>query len=68
MKNKIEIRTIGGALLFSYECENNDVKKTLLWAIKQKANLRRANLQGADLEWAYLEGAYLEGAKKEVSP
>ena len=47
MKNKIEIRTIGGALLFSYECENNDVKKTLLRAIKQEANLREANLEGA---------------------
>ena len=52
MKNKIEIRTIGGALLFSYECENNDVKKTLL----------RAYLEGADLRWAYLEGANLQEA------
>jgi len=67
MKTKLEIRSIFGKVLFTYESEDNTIKKTLLEAIKKGANLtdaylRGANLQGANLQGAYLQGANLQGA------
>ena len=59
---KIEIKSIYGSVLFSYESENNTIKKTVEEAIKQRANLSRANLLGADLLGADLLGANLSGA------
>ena len=59
---KIEIKSIYGSVLFSYEKEENTVKQTLIEAVKNKADLRGAYLQGADLQGAYLQGAYLRGA------
>ena len=52
MKIKIDIKSIFGNVLFSFEKENNTIKDTL----------EEANLRGADLEGAYLEGAYLRNA------
>ena len=60
MKIKIDIKSIFGEVLFSFEKENNTIKDTL-----EEANLEGANLRGADLEGAYLEGADLEGAYLE---
>jgi uncharacterized protein YjbI with pentapeptide repeats len=57
MKTKIEIKDISGNILFTHECEDNSVKKTLEEAVRQRTDLR-----GADLCGAYLMGAYLSGA------
>ena len=63
MKNiKLEIKTFGGSILFSYESKDNTIKKTLLEAVKRGAYLRGAYLRGADLRGADLRGAYLRGA------
>ena len=62
MKTKIEIKSIFGEVLFSYEKENNTIKETLEEAVKSGANLRDANLRGANLCGANLRGAYLRDA------
>ena len=67
MKTKIEIKSIYGSVLFSYESEDNTTKKAVEEAIKQRANLSEADLSEANLSRAYLSGAnlsraYLSGA------
>ena len=72
MKTKIEIKSVFGSVLFSFEKENNTIKDTLQEAVRQDADLvdaylvgadlRGADLGGADLVGAYLRGAYLRGA------
>ena len=67
MKIKIDIKSIFGEVLFSFEKENNIIKDTLeeanfRGADLKRANLGRADLRGADLKGAYLRGAYLRGA------
>ena len=62
MKTKIEIKSIYGSVLFSYESENNTIKKTVEEAIKQRAYLSRVNLSGANLSGANLSGANLSRA------
>ena len=62
MKTKIEIKSVFGSVLFSFEKENNTIKDTLQEAVKQGADLRGANLRGANLSSADLRGAYLRGA------
>ena len=57
MKIKIDIKSIFGEVLFSFEKENNTIKDTL-----EEANLGGANLRGADLRDANLRGADLRGA------
>lgn len=57
MKVKIDIKTFSGSVLFSYESEDNTIKKTLEKAVLEGANLRGANLRGANLTGAYLRGA-----------
>jgi hypothetical protein len=65
---KIEIKDrYENNVLFSYECENNTVLKTLLEAIENGADLSEvglsfANLSGADLRSANLHRADLRGA------
>ena len=59
---KIDILSVYGKVLFSYEEENNTILKTLQRAYLEGADLRGANLEGADLRGAYLRGANLEGA------
>ena len=59
---KIEIKSVFGNVLFSYEKENNTIKKTLLEAVKSNANLRYANLRYTDLSGANFSGANLSGA------
>ena len=62
MKLKIELKTIGGSVLFSFEKEGNTIKDTLVQAVKERADLQGAYLQGAYLQGAYLRGADLRGA------
>lgn len=57
MKIKIDIKSVFGNVLFSFEKENNTIKDTLV-----EANLKDADLGNASLEGANLEGADLEGA------
>ena len=57
MKIKIDIKSVFGNVLFSFEKENNTIKDTLV-----EANLECAYLRGAYLRDAYLRGAYLRGA------
>ena len=59
---KIEIKSIFDSVLFEYECENNSTVKTLLEAIKRRADLSCADLSGADLSCANLSGADLSYA------
>ena len=59
---KIEIKTIWGEVIFTYEKDNNTVKDTVVEAVKHGANLYGANLYGANLYGANLRGAYLGGA------
>ena len=73
---KIDIvNKFGGEVLFSYECNNNSVKKTLEKAVKKDTVLRGADLRdtvlrgadlrGADLRYADLRDADLRGADLE---
>lgn len=50
MKIKIDIKSVFGNVLFSFEKENNTIKNTLVEATLIGANLREADLSGADLE------------------
>ena len=61
-KIKIELRSIYGNVLFSWESENNTQRETILEALKQKADLRYANLGYADLCSANLGYADLGSA------
>lgn len=54
MKIRIDIKSIFGDVLFSFEKENNTIKDTL-----EGANLRGANLEDANLEGTNLINAYL---------
>ena len=65
MKIKIDIKSVFGDVLFSFEKENNTIKDTLEEANLAGANLRGANLKGDNLEGAYLSGANLAGADLE---
>jgi uncharacterized protein YjbI with pentapeptide repeats len=63
MKKVIEIKSRwSGAVLFSYECEDNTISKTVTKAYLKGANLKGAYLEGANLKGANLKGANLEGA------
>ena len=59
MKIKIDIKSIFGNVLFSFEKENNTIKDTLEEANFRGADLKRANLERADLRGVYLKGANL---------
>ena len=63
MKAKIEIKnSFTGIILFEFETENNNIKRTVEEAIKVGANLDGANLYRANLDGANLVGASLDGA------
>ena len=49
MKTKIEIKSVFGKVLFSFEKEDNTLKETLEEAVKNAADLCGANLRGAGL-------------------
>ena len=67
MKTKIEIKSIFGNLLFTYEAENATIKDAVEQAVKEKvslslANLSLANLSSANLRLANLHSADLRSA------
>jgi hypothetical protein len=69
MKTKIELKRTNGDVIFSHECENNGVAKTIdAFRISGKefdlndADLRNAYLRYADLQNAYLRYADLQNA------
>ena len=57
MEIKIEIKSIWGEVLFSFEKENNTIKDTVEEAVRQGASLDGASLDGASLVGANLDGA-----------
>jgi len=59
---KIEIKSIFGTLLFTHECDENTIRKTVEKAVAEGANLIGANLIGANLTSANLIDANLTGA------
>ena len=60
---KIEIKNrYSGEVLFSYECDNNTLRKTIIQAIQSNADLRNADLRNADLSDANLSDANLSDA------
>lgn len=67
MKIKIDIKSVFGNVLFSFEKENNTIKDTLVEAYLEYANLEGADLEGAYLEYANLINANLEGAYLEYA-
>ena len=60
---KIEIKSIYGNVLFTYEGEKATIKDAVEQAVKVGANLYGANLDGARLVGANLYGARLVGAR-----
>ena len=62
MKIRIDIKSIFGDVLFSFEKENNTIKDTLVEAYLKGAYLKGAYLKGAYLKDAYLKDAYLKDA------
>lgn len=62
MKTTIQIKSTSGDVLYEHTCEDNNVKKTVEAAVKNKVPLRFANLRGAYLRGADLSGADLSGA------
>ena len=63
MVQKIEIKNRWtGEVIFSHECEDNSIAKTVKETLMGDANLEDANLGGANLGGANLRGADLRGA------
>jgi hypothetical protein len=62
MKTKIEIKSIYGSILYSYESENNTLRNTVKEAIRNSADLSSADLRSADLRYADLRYADLRYA------
>lgn len=62
MEQRIEIKNMTGEVLFSYECEDNTIRKTLERAVSKGVNLGGADLRDANLRGAKLRGANLGGA------
>jgi len=58
----IQIKTVGGEVLFEHACEDNTVKNTLLEALKSYTNLTEVNWTGANLTEVNLTGADRTGA------
>lgn len=61
---RIDIKDVHGYVLFSYDCIDNSVKKTLEKAVSKNvklyyADLESVNLYKADLQYAILDGANL---------
>jgi len=59
---KIEIKSVFGKVLFTYEKENATIKGAVEQAVKEKVSLNYANLESADLRSADLRSADLRSA------
>ena len=62
MKTTVEIKNVSGNVLFSYESEDNSIRKTLEKAVEVGVDLSGANLREVDLSGAYLVEVNLTGA------
>jgi hypothetical protein len=62
MKTKIEIKSIFGDVLFTYEAENATIKDAVEKAVKEKVSLASADLSSANLRSADLYSADLRSA------
>ena len=56
---KIEIKNRSLEVIFSHDCEDNNIAITLAAAVAAKTNLCHTDLKGADLRHANLKGADL---------
>ena len=63
-KIKIEIKSIFGNVLFTYECEDNTIAKTVEEAVKSSANLRSANLSFAKTDKRYIQIGCIGSSKR----
>lgn len=69
---RIDIKDVHGYVLFSYDCIDNSVKKTLEIAVSKNvklyyADLESVNLYKADLKHAYLYGANLQNSNLQYA-
>ena len=64
MKTKIQINSVFGKLLFEFEKEDNTIKKTLVEAIRQRADLRSADLRSANTDKRYIQISCIGSAKR----
>ena len=63
MTRKIEIKNRWTCkVIFSHECEDNTIKKTVEAAIWQQVNLRDSDLRGSNLRGSDLSGSDLRGS------
>ena len=69
MKTKIELKRINGEIIFSHECEDNSVAKTIdaLRTSGAKLDLSGANLRYADLSGANLSDADLSNINVSIT-
>jgi hypothetical protein len=67
MKTKIEIKSIFGKVLFTYENENATIKDAVEKAVKEKVSLNYADLSSADLSLANLYSADLRSANLSLA-
>ena len=67
MKTKIEIKSILGNVLFTYEAENATIKDAVEKAVKEKVSLAYANLSSANLSLADLSLANLYSANLSLA-
>jgi len=61
MKIQIKHRYTGD-VIFEHDCEDNNIKKTVLKAIELGSNLSYSNLRGSDLSGSDLSGSNLRGS------
>ena len=67
MKTTIEIKSIFGKVLFTYEAENATIKDAVEEAVKQNISLYSADLLSADLSSADLRSANLRSANLRLA-
>lgn len=67
MKMELRNRTNEDVVIFSHECADNSIRKTVEEAVKQGVSLAGADLTDANLSKVNLSGADLTGAKCDES-
>ena len=65
--NSVDIKHVSGVTLFTYECEDNAIKKTVEEAVRQRVSLIGAFLTGVDLKGADLSNGDFRGANLSLS-
>lgn len=68
MIQRIEIKNRWtGEVIFSHECEDNSIAKTVMAAVQNSANLSGSDLSGSDLRYSDLNGSKLSGSDLRYS-